>query len=315
MDRRELVALGLTILLVRPALAIPPNAVDRDNDGLNDVVELVLGTDPRDADTDDDGLLDGEEAMGTGHLRKSFPTDPLNPDSDGDGLMDGTEVGVDRVHIHSRNFRADADPAARGTDPMDRDTDDDGISDGVEDLNHNGAVDAGESDPTRRDTDRDGLHDGQEVGLVPSDLTLHTDMEHFRGDIDAGISVTDPTRVDSDGDGIPDGEEDVDLDGTFFHVIGGTGTAGWGETDPSIADSDGDGLSDGLERRLGAGPLDLDSDDDGLPDSWVLPRMESIPIPMPPYCDGWDGTVEAQLARVVDVMLRDRPQRHGLLTQ
>ncbi len=34
---------------------------DSDNDGLNDLRELILGTRPNDADTDDDGLKDGQE--------------------------------------------------------------------------------------------------------------------------------------------------------------------------------------------------------------------------------------------------------------
>jgi hypothetical protein len=34
---------------------------DSDNDGLNDLRELILGTHPNDADTDDDGLKDGQE--------------------------------------------------------------------------------------------------------------------------------------------------------------------------------------------------------------------------------------------------------------
>jgi serine protease AprX len=58
---------------------------DDDNDGLADVDELSLGTDPFVADTDSDGLLDGEEVNVHG-------TDPILADSDSDGFDDQEEV-------------------------------------------------------------------------------------------------------------------------------------------------------------------------------------------------------------------------------
>ena len=80
---------------------------DVDGDGLIDIDEGVLGTDPRVMDTDDDGLLDGEEV--------DLGTNALIEDSDGDGLGDGTEMGI-------------------GTDPLLSDTDGDGFSDAEEVL-------------------------------------------------------------------------------------------------------------------------------------------------------------------------------------
>lgn len=58
---------------------------DSDGDGLADVDESSLGTDPFNPDSDNDGLWDGDE-IGQG-------TDPLLADSDGDGFSDGDEVG------------------------------------------------------------------------------------------------------------------------------------------------------------------------------------------------------------------------------
>lgn len=58
---------------------------DSDGDGLTDIEELKLGTNPYSADTDSDGLTDWAEI-------KIYKTDPLNPDSDGDGFKDGEEV-------------------------------------------------------------------------------------------------------------------------------------------------------------------------------------------------------------------------------
>lgn len=81
------------------------NWLDSDGDGLGDLQELLIGTNPNHPDTDGDGLNDGEEV--------AIGTDPLNPDTDGDGLSDGEEVEL-------------------GTDPLNPDTDGDGVPDGQE---------------------------------------------------------------------------------------------------------------------------------------------------------------------------------------
>jgi len=60
---------------------------DTDGDGLPDLEEIALGTDPFDPDSDGDGLSDGEE-------ENIYGTDPLNPDSDFDGTPDGAEVAA-----------------------------------------------------------------------------------------------------------------------------------------------------------------------------------------------------------------------------
>ncbi len=59
--------------------------IDTDKDGLDDVRERELGTNPKISDTDNDGLIDGDEVI-------IWKTNPLNPDTDGDGYTDGTEV-------------------------------------------------------------------------------------------------------------------------------------------------------------------------------------------------------------------------------
>jgi hypothetical protein len=80
---------------------------DPDNDGLTNLEEQLLGTDPTNPDTDGDGLSDGDEV-------NKYNTDPLSKDTDGDGLEDGYEVLV------------------LGTDPTKRDTDGDGFDDNYE---------------------------------------------------------------------------------------------------------------------------------------------------------------------------------------
>lgn len=66
------------------ACTVEDIAVDTDGDGLNDALEIAMGSDPEDTDTDDDGLLDGEEV--------ALGTSLSDPDSDADGYTDRDEV-------------------------------------------------------------------------------------------------------------------------------------------------------------------------------------------------------------------------------
>ncbi|MEA2088860.1 MAG: VWA domain-containing protein [Patescibacteria group bacterium] len=81
---------------------------DEDNDGLLNIEEQTLGTNPLVTDTDSDGLTDKEEV-------NIYGTDPNNEDTDGDGLSDGLEVEL-------------------GTNPLNPDTDGDGVSDGDDSI-------------------------------------------------------------------------------------------------------------------------------------------------------------------------------------
>jgi len=141
-----------------------PTVADTDGDGLTDAEEIAAGdpdvfepgidTDPVDADTDDDGLSDGEE-LSPG--LDGFVTNPLVTDTDGDGLSDGLEVGLGPVAGGisaggvayggtAGTFVPDADPTTT-TDPTAADSDQGTVPDGIEDANRNGRVDAGERDP------------------------------------------------------------------------------------------------------------------------------------------------------------------------
>ena len=68
---------------------------------------------------------------------------------------------------------------------MDADTDDGGVADGNEDINHDGALDPGETDPTAGhgaddiDTDSDGLTDAEEASLGTDPLDPDTDGEGY----------------------------------------------------------------------------------------------------------------------------------------
>ena len=116
---------------------------DSDNDGLDDMREMMLGTNPNDPDTDNDGLLDGYEV-----------THGFNPLVPGEQLLDGDNDGLDNL----------AEQAAR-TNPAVADTDMDLLNDGLEINTHM-------TDPLRADTDMDGLNDGAEILTHTTSATI-----------------------------------------------------------------------------------------------------------------------------------------------
>jgi hypothetical protein len=79
--------------------------LDSDSDGLLNVLEMELGTDPTNPDTNGDGIPDG--------LSVDLGIDATNTDVDGDGLSNAKEREL-------------------GTDPFRADTDGDGVNDGVD---------------------------------------------------------------------------------------------------------------------------------------------------------------------------------------
>ncbi|PSQ20000.1 hypothetical protein BRD04_09380 [Halobacteriales archaeon QS_9_67_17] len=149
----------------------PVTTVDTDGDGIRNVREVELGTDPAAADTDGDGLDDGPEVEGR--------TDPVVADTDRDGLVDGREVDI-------------------GTNPIATDTDGDRLGDGTE-------LDRG-TDPTVADTDGDGLIDGREVEIGSDPLVTDTDDDGVSDPREVNLG-TDPTVADTDGDSYPDDRE------------------------------------------------------------------------------------------------------------
>ncbi len=81
--------------------------VDTDKDGLDDVREREIGTNPQNPDTDGDGLTDGEEVI-------TLKSSPLNSDTDNDGLSDGDEVLIWKTNI--LNPDSDNDTYPDGTE-------------------------------------------------------------------------------------------------------------------------------------------------------------------------------------------------------
>lgn len=123
-------------------------AEDSDNDGLNNGLEEVFGSDPTKADTDEDGLDD--------FIEVKLGLSPSNRDSNGNGILDINEDydGDGLSNIEEMNLK---------TDPTKKDTDADGLVDGEE-------VNTYFTSPVAMDSDGDGLFDGDEIklGLNPN---------------------------------------------------------------------------------------------------------------------------------------------------
>ncbi len=98
---------------------------DTDNDGLNDGLELEVGTDPLNSDTDGDSINDWEEIL--------FLIDPINRDTDNDGVSDGKEIfdynSNPRLKDSDGDGLDDGFEIEYGTDPFSPDSDGDGKSD------------------------------------------------------------------------------------------------------------------------------------------------------------------------------------------
>ena len=115
---------------------------DTDDDGLPNLIEKEIGSDPYNPDTDGDNLPDGYEALTLG-------TDPTKPDTDENGVSDYDEDFDNDGLSNGQEYEL-------GTEPYNEDTDGDGLKDG-EEINTYG------TDPLKVDTDEDGLEDGDEI--------------------------------------------------------------------------------------------------------------------------------------------------------
>ena len=125
---------------------------DDDNDGLNDIAESIIGTDPFNSNTDGDDSNDLEDAY------------PLNPEeslnSDGDALGNNADPDDDNDGL------SDSEEINLGTAPLNPDSDNDGISD----LNDAFPLNASESS----DNDNDGIGNNEDTD-DDNDNVLDTD--------------------------------------------------------------------------------------------------------------------------------------------
>lgn len=171
--------------------------LDQDGDGLSDVLEARLNTNPKKADTDGDGIDDAKE----------IGSDTKNPlDSDLDGTIDALDI-VDDSDTDNDGL-SDAQELKLGSNPNNVDSDGDGINDNEElgnnideplDTDEDGILNL--NDP---DDDNDSLETKYEIIIGTNPLAMDTDSD--------GINDADELkRADSTGD-LPDSDNDGKID-------------------------------------------------------------------------------------------------------
>lgn len=130
--------------------------VDTDGDGISDIDEKTLGTDPTKVDSDGDGISDFVETDGGKKIDTDGDgtIDALDLDSDGDGIPDATETSTDADGDGKGNWR---DLDSDGDTHLDKDekavdTDGDGVPDFLDlDSDNDCLEDAKESATGRTD--------------------------------------------------------------------------------------------------------------------------------------------------------------------
>ncbi|OWW24114.1 hypothetical protein B4Q04_16705 [Zobellia sp. OII3] len=228
---------------------------DSDNDGVLDRLDL---------DSDNDGIPDVTEAGGVDGDGDGI-IDTFMTDADNDGLADSVDpVGPATAGMPLENPDTDGDGL---DDRLDLDSDNDGIPDVLEaggtDPDNDGRIGTG----AIADDDGDGLSnivdtdDNTTQGTPGDGGGTALPISDFDGD-----GLPDYLDIDSDNDGITDtteaGGTDVDGDGRIDGFDDTTTTDGWDDATAAspllIPDTDEDGKSD---------YLDIDADDDGIPDN------------------------------------------------
>lgn len=147
------------------------NDKDSDDDGVSDLYEIMLETDPLipddngKADLDSDGLTNAKES--------ELGTNPLSKDSDSDDLSDGEEVNV------------------YGTDPTEYDTDGDGIGDGEEISIGKNPLAASDKEVRVLQTISKEISNSDDPAIVSVDIEMAT-----MGNIEYVVDVDDMYNVD-----------------------------------------------------------------------------------------------------------------------
>ncbi len=259
-----------------------PGRVDSNGDGVDDRFDHDLDgiINMLDLDSDNDGIPDVVEANGV-DMGGDGAIDNYT-DTDNDGLsqnVDGNNTGarISGVGLGVIDLDGDGYP-----NTIDLDSDNDGIPDIIEvlgpDTNNDGKPDA------FVDANGDGIHDG----FVNANALLRTGADtNSDGRADSypeknfdNDKRPNPYDVDSDNDGIADVLEAGFTDANFNGFVDGAiGTNGWSTVVDALPvlnlpNTDGTGLPD---------YLDIDSDDDGIPDN--VEGMTTIGYVMPTWLD------------------------------
>jgi len=268
-----------------------PGFIDTNGDGINDNSDKDLDGIPNqyDLDSDNDGIPDVVESYGVDTNGDGIIDNYTDTDNDGFSQnVDGNATGVtgSGVGLGAQDFDGDGIP-----NYLDTDSDNDGIPDVVEvggpDTNNDGKLDG------FVDANADGLNDNY-VGITAL-LKTGVDLSPVNGRADNypyknldQDAKPNPYDLDSDGDGIADVIEAGLPDANTNGIVDGTiGTNGWSTTVSAMA-------SLNLRNTDGSGNpdyLDIDSDDDGIPDNIEGQSTAGYKLPVLTDTDG-DGIVD-----------------------
>jgi Secretion system C-terminal sorting domain/Ig-like domain CHU_C associated len=271
-----------------------PGRVDTNLDGIDDRFDKDLDgrINMLDLDSDNDGIPDAVEAYGVDVNGDGLIDNYV--DIDADGLSDNVDANLSAplsgaqntgLGLGLQNFDGDNLPNF-----LDLDSDNDGIPDVVEVqgpyTTNNGLING------FVDVNGDGLHDSyiNATGLLRTgaDLTADGRADSWPNkNIDRDLRPN-PYDLDADGDGIADVIEAALPDANYNGLADGTiGSHGWSQTVdamPSLPNrnSDANGNPD---------YLDIDSDNDGIPDNIEGQSTSGYMLPSLTDTDG-DGIVD-----------------------
>lgn len=280
-----------------------PGFVDANSDGVNDTMDKDLDGIPNylDLDSDNDGIPDVVESYGVDENGDGRIDNYTDTDNDGFSQnvdASNTGVGGSGNGLGAPDLDGDGIP-----NYLDSDSDNDGIPDIIEalgtDANNDGKVDSfidtdgdGLSDIVDSDIGNDGIAENTSLSLLRTGPDTNNDgkadsypFKNF--DFDGRAN---PYDLDSDGDGITDVIEGGFKDANFNAMIDGAiGNNGWniavdarsslglyntdgrGNPDYLDIDADDDGIPDNVEGQTTAGykfPSYLDADNDGIDNTY-----------------------------------------------
>jgi hypothetical protein len=221
---------------------------------------MVHGTNATETDTDLDGLSDGIELyLGAGEIPWMDPIllDPLDNDTDDDWLMDGTELQLMNVTDIVYPYVAITIVFKHDTSPVLMDTDGDTLTDYQELI-------VFQTEANNSDTDNDTLDDWSEVWVYnTSALTNDTDGDGLEDNLEtvSDIYPYGPWPPSNWSVGKSFALSEMNHQFTLAEPIYTTSAIDW--------DCDDDWLPDGAEILVyGSDPLDNDTDDDGILDTY-----------------------------------------------